>query len=97
MQSHATHNHQIIQSMPTGEPVEGNCNCKNKTECPLEGSCLTKNIIYKAQVFTTNDNDMKEYIGMTATTFKERYRKHKSEINNKRHANDTELSKMETG
>ena len=31
--------------------------------------------------------------GMTATTFKERYRNHKSSINNKRHANDAELSK----
>ena len=73
----SAHNHQIVQSIPTEEPVEGNCNCKNKT--------LDTNIIYKAQVFTTNDNDMKEYIGITATTFKERYRNHKSSIINKRY------------
>ena len=30
---------------------------------------------------------------MATTTFKERYRKYKPSINNKRHANDTELSK----
>ena len=36
---------------------------------------------------------MKEYIGMTSTTFKERFRNHKTSINNKRHPTETELSK----
>jgi hypothetical protein len=34
---------------------------------------MTNNIIYKATVTTSNTNDTKHYIGMTATTFKERY------------------------
>ncbi len=35
----------------------------------------------------------KHYIGMTASTFKERYRNHIKSFNHKRYSNDTELSK----
>ena len=39
-----------------------------KTICPLEGACQTKSIVYKASVET--DAGVKEYTGLTATTFK---------------------------
>ena len=89
------HNHQILRHSQNIENTvtSGNCNCKVKTSCPLQGNCLTKNIIYKAEVSTSNENDVKEYIGMTATTFKERYRNHKTSINNKHYTSETELSK----
>ncbi len=38
-------------------------------------------------------NTTKHYIGMTANTFKERYRNHIKSFNHKRYSNDTELSK----
>ena len=38
--------------------------------------CLTKDLVYQAEVTTKEDNDIKTYIGMTATTFKDRYRNH---------------------
>jgi hypothetical protein len=54
---------------------------------------MTNNIIYKATVTTSNTNDTKHYIGMTATTFKERYANHTSSFRHKKDSNKTELSK----
>ncbi len=54
---------------------------------------MTKDIVYKATVTTSNTNSTKHYRGMTASTFKERYRNHIKSFNHKRYSNDTELSK----
>ena len=40
------------------------CNCRNKNLCPLDGKCLTNNVIYKATV-TTASRTTSNYIGMT--------------------------------
>ena len=55
--------------------------------------CLTKDLVYQAEVITKEDNDIKTYIGMTATTFKDRYRNNKKSFEDIKHENDTELSK----
>ena len=44
-----------------------NCNCNNKNSCPMEGKCLEKNIIYKAEV-TSTEGKM-SYIGCTEKNF----------------------------
>ena len=64
-------------------PDENNklCNCRKKSDCPLDGKCLTKNTIYEAKV-TTEDNEERVYVGSTANDFKERYRGHKSSFKN---------------
>jgi hypothetical protein len=49
--------------------------------------------IYNATVATSNTHIIKHYIGMAATTFKERYRNHNRSFKHKKHSNDTELSK----
>ena len=67
--------------------------CRNANECPLNNMCLTKDLIYQAEVITKEDNDIKTYIGMTAKTFKDRYRNHKKSFEDIKHENDTELSK----
>ncbi len=46
-----------------------------------------------AEVTTKDDNDRKTYIGMTATTFKDRYRNHKKSFDDIKYENETELSK----
>ena len=53
-----------------------NFNCRNKETCPLQNKCMNKDIVYKATISTSNTNDTKHYIGMTLSTFKERYRNH---------------------
>ena len=73
--------------------IEKLCNCRNVNECPLNNMCLTKDLVYQAEVKTKDNNDIKTYIGMTATTFKERYRNHKKAFNDIKYENETELSK----
>jgi hypothetical protein len=77
----------------TTPPTSDNCNCNNPSECPIKKNSTSKNIIYKARVTSPDDGVIKEYIGMTATTFKERYGNHKKSFKLRRSKNDTELSK----
>ena len=39
------------------------CNCRNKLTCPLDGKCLSKSVVYKCVVTTSNDR--KVYLGLT--------------------------------
>ena len=87
------HNAHIIRNSQSQNTETDNCNCDNKNTCPLPKQCMTNNIIYKATVTTNNTNDTKHYIGMTATTFKERYANHTSSFRHKKDSNKTELSK----
>ena len=57
------------------------------------GKCLTKIIVYKAEITATDVGETKEYIGMTAGTFKKRFANHKESLNNFRYSTETELSK----
>ena len=70
------------------------CNCRDKTSCPLKGSCQHKNIVFSCKV---SSPDLKQshphYIGLTEHTFKDRLYKHNSfKCESKR--NSTELSKF---
>ena len=67
------------------------CNCRIKDQCPLQGECLTKSIIYQASV--TANNNTETYVGLTEGTFKARYSNHKTSFNHASKRNSTELSK----
>ena len=85
------HNKSILN--PSKQSQEG-CNCRNKNNCPLDGKCLSENIIYKATLNSNKPNHKPQvYIGLTEPTFKTRYGNHKKAFNNKRYQTDTELSK----
>ena len=94
----AKHNKKIIaKNQPKAEERE--CNCPRRTreagECPLQGRCLTKNNVYQATVVeTTVDNleKVETYVGVCATTWKERYRNHVKSFNNPSYKGDTILS-----
>ena len=74
--------------------TEESCKCRNKNNCPLDGKCLTPNIIYEAQI-TSNQLNYKQkvYIGTTETDFKHRFNNHTKSLNLENYENDTELSK----
>ena len=67
------------------------CNFRNRNNCPLKGKCLTPRIKYQATV--KSEGNMKRYIGLSETTFKERYRNHIKDFNKIRYRNNTELTK----
>ena len=67
------------------------CNCRDRSKCPMEGKCLTKCIIYRAEV---EANDTKAtYYGLCEDTFKARYNNHTKSFRLKKYENETELSK----
>ena len=66
------------------------CNCRNKENFPLNGECLTPNIIYRADITTTNEH--KFYYGTSQTTFKLRHNNHSRYIKYVKYQNCTELA-----
>ena len=86
-------NHNIKVLNNTVENEES-CNCRNKNICPLDGKCLTPNIIYEAQI-TSNQPSFKPkiYIGTAETDFKHRFSNHKKSFNLEHYENNTKLSK----
>ena len=71
------------------------CNCrggnKDKSICPLNGSCLKSNIIYRADI--SSNGEEKYYVGSTGNDFKTRYALHKASLKNVNHKNPTTLSR----
>ena len=63
------HNSKILSEAKTHQ--EKSCNCRNKSNCPLNGNCQVKTIVYKATV-TTQDN-YRIYYGTSEGEFKTRY------------------------
>ena len=55
------------------------------------GDCRTANVVYKATV-TADNEDSKEYIGLSATEFKLRYANHKQSFENYDKRDATSLS-----
>ena len=70
------------------------CNCRQKTDCPMDGNCLSECLIYKASVSATTN---KYYYGTCENTLKERYNNHKCSFRNKSREKNTELSKYVWG
>ena len=68
------------------------CNCRKKEECPVENKCLQEGVIYQATIRRA-DNKTDNYIGLTATSFKDRWRNHKSNFKTRNPKNATGLSK----
>ena len=62
------HNKNILNEQEKPSP----CNCRDKTSCPLKGTCQHKNLVYSCKVSTP---DLKQnhphYIGLTEHTFKD--------------------------
>ena len=87
------HNAKISKQGGGPEPPAG-CNCKGgPTTCPLEGQCLTKELVYQATVVRTDTQHKETYTGLTGGTFKDRYNHHMSNFRNQSGDKATTLSK----
>ena len=72
---------------------ERSCNCRNPELCPVNGKCLTPEVMYEATV--TSDLPRYEariYKGITERFFKERNKEHKQSFNNPGKKTDSKLS-----
>ena len=56
---------------------ENICNCRSKTNCPVDNKCCLNNVRYQAKVSTSKD-DHKVYIGSKKKSSKSRYNQHKT-------------------
>ena len=83
------HNSNILSS-PT-KTEERSCNCRNKDNCPLDGSCLKTCIVYRADVIKHNGTHI--YYGASDGEFKFRYNYHTKSFRNRGYEHETELSK----
>ena len=86
------HNRNILEKkLPL---ASGLCNCINKNNCPLNGHCLTTNVLYEAEISKDDNADCRKvYKGITELKFKARYANHKKAFNNDKYKKDSELSK----
>ena len=86
-------NRQLMrQHMNVTDPQPRLCNCRPSTRsnCPLQGKCQLKGVVYKATISSPSTSEEWFYIGLTANTFKTRYNQHTHSF---RHKADTELSR----
>ena len=47
------------------------CNCRKKDNCPMNGNCLKKNVIYKCIVFPPTTTKQRAYHGVTEAEWKQ--------------------------
>ena len=85
------HNKKILNSN-TNNP-ERTCNCPRNRQCPLQGECLAKNIVYQATVSREDSDCIETYVGSTSTTFKLRLANHNQSFSKPALRNSTTLSK----
>ena len=72
----SNYNHKTLQN--SNEIVDDDkkfCNCRVKSNCPVNGKCLTKGVIYKA-LTVSHKYKKKIYIGSTGREFKSRSYEH---------------------
>ena len=72
------------------------CNCDSIDNCPLNGECLTPNLVYTSNVSYTEDNVAKlaVYHGSTSSPFKTRWNEHNSSFRLEYKRKNTTLSKL---
>ena len=87
------HNKKIISKSRNADDKQRGCDCRKSETCVVDNKCLTKCVIYRAQIYTRPDlKDSKYYVGLTKNSFKERLRGHRSSFNDIRKRNTTALS-----
>ena len=86
------HNQKVTEAKPSAQART--CNCIDKSKCPLNNKCLSKNVLYKANITSTSENYGKKfYYGISETKFMSRYANHRNSFKDRNYKADTELSK----
>ena len=80
------HNRSLLDKLNrnSGGPDEVSCNCRRKGECPLDGQCNSKNIIYQVCISSMEHNNDGErvYIGIFTGNRKQGLYNHRHPFSN---------------
>ncbi len=87
------HNMSILSPAQKLEENTKACNCRKKEQCPLNGQCLVKGIIYQGTISDGDNGEKFTYIGQAEGGFKSRYNNHNMSFRNEKYSTRTELSK----
>ena len=87
------HNRKTLTGHANNNQDVKNCNCRDKSKCPLEGRCLSQSIVYKATITQPSTRESHTYFGATEPPFKYRLRNHEQSFKKKSKAHDTHLAK----
>ncbi|GFO01574.1 hypothetical protein PoB_002807900 [Plakobranchus ocellatus] len=71
------HNKSVLAQKDLRVESTTQSNCRDRTACPLENTCLRESVIYQATV-TQKNNQVGRYICMTENIFKTRFNQHNS-------------------
>ena len=69
------HNNNLFRKKDTNKRT---CNCCANNICPLDGKCLSSNIVYSAEDLIGNNQQGDKYFDICETEFKIRLDKYKS-------------------
>ena len=70
-------------------PTNYGCNCRNRSNCPLDNKCLPPSIVYRTILSAIHKPD-KKYFGISETPFKYCYNNHTKDFRHKEYVNSTE-------
>ena len=84
------HNKSILHST---HDLPKSCNCREPSNCPLNGNCLQSSVIYQATVETNDNKPSQTYIGLTENSFKTRFTNRRNPFKDHKKKLSTELSK----
>jgi len=87
------HNTRVRDSDQARNVPQRQCNCRRPSECPLNGECLTSEVVYQATVETDDGEAPRTYIGASGTALKQRLANHQTSFKHETKENSTELSK----
>ena len=82
----------MLKGDQRGEEQPG-CNCEDgPASCPVQGSCKTKAVVYKAAVTETVSGKKETYCGLTCREFKVRFNEHNNDMRKPGNRIKTKLS-----
>lgn len=80
-------NHNIkLFNIIKNEQNKFRCNYRIKSECPVEGNCMVKDLVYVAKV-QNSVNEESLYIGASKNKWQKRYYKHRLSSKHKKYEN----------
>ncbi len=84
-----SHNRKVLDTAEENNTLP--CNCRDKDQCPMDGQCRAKNVVYQATISDTTDSFSD--IGISEPEVKNRVSNHNTSMRYRKHEQNTELSK----